>query len=253
MRTDSGRIGVTVDNAVRSLANTFFIQIAGKDNLPLVGDAVRPDEPDFGTLGRELLPAEVAGLQKKLIGKALIVKKKEQDLRDARQAEAEEVSVVILGELDFLSGNKDLLRHALDRVSVITCHHRMYNKSVGGSIEEKDTAVTLSDDLESLLGDIDLDAELEAMTELRDTRVKTAGMGKKKEKVSSETDPTMIRINEVVPTLQELLIEKGETIARYCMKHIAKTQEFQCLRMVTKDKEGVETPDLQVVDGATSA
>ncbi|MCK5615971.1 hypothetical protein KAR91_79650 [Candidatus Pacearchaeota archaeon] len=247
------KIGVTVDNAVRSLANQFFVKVAGKDNLPLLGDAVRPDNPDYGSLNRVLEPAEVQGLLKKLIGKALLVKKKEQDVRDARQLEAEEVSVVILGELDFLSGNKDLLRHALDRISVKTAHHRMYNKSVGGSIEEKDLAITLSDDLEDLLGDIDLDAELETMTELRDTRVKTVGMGKKKEKASTETDPTMIRINEVVPTLQDLLIEKGETIARYCMKHIAKTQEFQCLRMVTKDKEGVETPDLQVVDGATSA
>ena len=247
------KIGVTVDNAVRSLANQFFVKVAGKDNLPLLGDAVRPDNPNYGTLGRVLEPAEVQGLLKKLIGKALLVKKKEQDVRDARQVEAEEVSVVILGELDFLSGNKDLLRHALDRIAVKTAHHRMYNKSVGGSIEEKDLAITLSDDLESLLGDIDLDAELETMTELRDTRVKTVGMGKKKEKASTETDPTMIRINEVVPTLQDLLIEKGETIARYCMKHIAKTQEFQCLRMVTKDKEGVAIPDLQVVDGATAA
>ena len=252
MSTDN-KIGVTVDNAVRSLADRFFIKVAGRDNLPLIGEAVRPDNPDYGTLGRVLEPAEMQGLLKKLIGKALLVKKKEQDVRNARQVEAEEISVVILGELDFLSGNKDLLRHALDRIAVKTAHHRIYNKSVGGSIEEKDLAITLSDDLESLLGDIDLDAELETMTELRDTRVKTVGMGKKKEKASTETDPTMIRINEVVPTLQDLLIEKGETIARYCMKHIAKTQEFQCLRMVTKDKEGVAIPDLQVVDGATAA
>ena len=48
----SDKIGVTVDNAVRKLADRFFITVAGKDNLPLVGDAVRPDNTDFGTLGR---------------------------------------------------------------------------------------------------------------------------------------------------------------------------------------------------------
>ena len=190
------------------------------------------------------------GLLKKLIGKALIVKKKEQAVREERQGEAEDISVIIMDELGFLAGNKDMQRYALDMIAEKTCHHRMYNKSVGGSIEEKDTAITLSDDLESLLGDIDLDAELDAMTDLRDTRVKTVGMGKKKDKADSENDPVIIQIREVVPSLQELLIEKGETIARYCMKYIAKTHEFQCLRMVTKDKEG-ETPDLQVIEGAT--
>ena len=243
------KIGVTVDNAVRKLADQFFTKVAGKDNKVLLAGEVRPDDPDFGTVGRELLPAEIQGLMKKLIGKALLVKKKEQDVRDARQSEAEEISVVILEELSFLAGNKDMQRYALDMIAVKTCAHRMYNKSVGGSIEEKDTAITLADDLESLLGDIDLDAEIDAMTDFRDTRVKTAG--NKKEKVSSETDPVIIQIREVVPPLQELLIEKGEAIARYCMKYIAKTQEFQCLRQVTKEKEGDTAPDLQVIQGAT--
>lgn len=245
------KIGVTVDNAVRKLADQFFIQVAGKDNKVLLAGEVRPDDPDFGTVGRELLPAEIQGLMKKLIGKALLVKKKEQEIRDARQSEAEEISAVILEELSFLAGNKDMQRYALDMIAVKTCAHRMYNKSVGGSIEEKDTAITLADDLESLLGDIDLDAEIDAMTDFRDTRVKTAGMSKKKEKASSEIDPVIIQIREVVPPLQELLIEKGEAIARYCMKYIAKTQEFQCLRQVTKEKEGDIAPDLQVIQGAT--
>ena len=250
----SGKIGVTVDNAVRSLANQFFEKVAGKDNLPLIAGQVRPDNPDYGNLGRELQPAEVQGLLKKLIGKALLVKKKEQVQREERQSEAEEISVIIMEELSFLAGNKDMERYALDMIAVKTCHHRMYNKSVGGSIEEKDTAITLSDDLEDLLGDIDLDAELDAMTELRDCRVQTRGMGKKKDKASSENDPVIIQIREVVPSIQDLLIDKGETIARYCMKFIAKTHEFQCLRMTTKAKEGEEgevAPDLQVVQGAT--
>lgn len=246
-----GKIGVTVDNAVRGLADRFFIKVAGKDNLPLIAGQVRPDEPDYGTLRRELQPAEVQGLLKKLIGKALLVKKKEQAVRETRQGEAEEISVIIMEELDFLAGNKDMQRYALDMIAVKTCHHRMYNKSVGGSIEEKDLAITLADDLESLLGDIDLDAELDAMTDLRDTRVKTVGMGKKKDKASSETDPVIIQIREVVPSIQDMLSEKGETIARYCMKFIAKTHEFQCLRMVTKEKEGAAIPDLQVIQGAT--
>ena len=251
-----GKIGVTVDNAVRQLADTFFLQIAGRDNKPLIGEEVRPDNPDFGTLGRELLPAEVQGLLKKLIGKALIVKKKEQVQREERQVEAEELSGLIMEELSFLAGNKDMERYALDMIAVKTCHHRMYNKSVGGSIEEKDTAVTLSDDLESLLGDIDLDAEIDAMTEMRDCRIKTVGMGKKKDKASSDNDPVILQIREVVPSIQDMLIEKGETIARYCMKFIAKTHEFQCLRMTTKAKdevEVVETPNLQVVSGAVGA
>jgi hypothetical protein len=251
-----GKIGVTVDNAVRSLADTFFIKVAGRGNLPLIAGQVRPENPDYGTLGRELQPAEVQGLLKKLIGKALLVKRNEQVQREERQGEAEEIAAVVMGELDFLAGNKDMQRYALDMLAVKTCHHRMYNKSVGGSIEEKDTAITLADDLESLLGDIDLDAELDAMTELRDCRVQTRGMGKTKDKASSETDPVIIQIREVVPSLQELLIEKGETIARYCMKFIAKTHDFQCLRMTTKAKEseeGVETPDLQVVQGGVSA
>lgn len=249
-----GKIGVTVDNAVRSLANQFFAKVAGRDNLPLIGDAVRPDDPDYGTLGRALLPAEVQGLMKKLIGKALLVKKKEQVQREERQGEAEEISVLIMEELDFLAGNKDMQRYALDMIAVKTCHHRMYNKSVGGSIEEKDTAITLADDLEDLLGDIDLDAELDAMTELRDCRVQTRGMGKKKDKADSENDPVIIQIREVVPSIQDLLIDKGETIARYCMKFIAKKYEFQCLRMTTAAKESEEgevAPDLQVVQGAT--
>ena len=252
----SGKIGVTVDNAVHSLANQFFLKVAGRDNLPLLAGQVRPDNPDYGTLGRELLPAEVQGLQKKLIGKALLVKKKEQSVREERQSEAEDISVLIMDELDFLNGNKDMQRYALDMISVKTCHHRMYNKSVGASIEEKDTAVTLADDLESLLGDIDLDAEIDAMTEMRDCRIKTVGMGKKKDKASSENDPVIRQIREVVPSIQEMLIEKGETIARYCMKFIAKTHEFQCLRMTTKAKdevEVVETPNLQVVQGAVGA
>ena len=246
-----GKIGVTVDNAVRTLADQFFLQVAGRDNKPLIEGQVRPDDPDFGTVGRELLPAEVQGVMKKLIGKALLVKRKEQELRETRQSEAEEISVVILEELAFLAGNKDMTRYALDMIAVKTCAHRMYNKSVGGSIEEKDHAITLSDDLEDLLGDIDLDAEIDAMTDLRDTRVKTVGMGKKKDKADSENDPVIIKIREVVPPLQELLIEKGEAIARYCMKYIAKTEEFQCLRMITKDKEGDAAPELQVVQGAT--
>ena len=255
MTTDN-KIGVTVDNAVRQLADTFFLQIAGKDNKPLIGEAVRPDNPDFGTVGRELLPAEVQGVMKKLIGKALLVKKKEQVQREERQGEAEELSVLIMEELSFLSGNKDMERYALDMIAVKTCHHRMYNKSVGGSIEEKDTAVTLSSDIEDLLGDIDLDAEIDAMTEMRDCRIKTVGMGKKKDKASSENDPVILQIREVVPSIQDMLIEKGETISRYCMKFIAKTHEFQCLRMTTKAKdevEVVETPNLQVVSGAVGA
>lgn len=255
MTTDN-RIGVTVDNAVRSLADTFFIKVAGRDNLPLLAGQVRPAEPDYGTLGRELLPAEVTGLLKKLVGKALLVKKKEQEIREARQEEAEEISILILDELDFLSGNKNMLRYALDMIAVKSCHHRMYNKSVGASIEEKDTAVTLSMDIEDLLGDLDLDAEIDAMTDLRDTRVKTVGMGKTKDKAASVDDPIMLQIKEVVPSIQELLAEKGETIARYCMKFIAKTQEFQCLRMTTKAKDEVdvvEAPQLQVVSGAVGA
>jgi len=251
--TTDNKIGVTVDNAVRKLADKFYRQVAGVDNIPLIGEAVRPDEPDFGTIGRELTPAEVQGVMKKLLGKALLVKRKEQALRDDRQLAAEEIAELIMGELDFLAGNKDMQRYALDMLAVKTCHHRMYNKSVGGSIAEKDLAITLSDDLEDLLGDIDLDAELDAMTELRDTRVKTVGMSKKK-KASTETDPVIIQIREVVPSLQEMLIDKGETIARYCMKHIAKVHEFQCLRMTTKAKEseeGVETPELQVIQGQT--
>ncbi len=246
------KIGVTVDNAVRKLADQFFLKIAGIDNKPLIGDAVRPDEPDFGTCGRELSSAEVQGVMKKLIGKALLVKRKEQALRDERHGEAVEISELIMDELDFLAGNKDMQRYALDMIAVKTCHHRMYNKSVGATIAEKDTAVTLTDDLEDLLGDIDLDAELDAMTELRDTRVKSAGMSKQK-KASTETDPVIIQIREVVPSIQDMLIEKGETIARYCMKHIAKVHEFQCLRMTTAAKEseeGVETPALQVIQGA---
>ena len=250
----SGKIGVTVDNAVRSLAQQFYDKVAGKDNRVLLDGEVRPDNPDYGTIGRELLPAEIIGVMKKLIGKALLVKKKEQVQREERQGEAEELSVLIMEELSFLSGNKDMERYALDMIAVKTCHHRMYNKSVGGSIEEKDHAITLSDDLEDLLGDIDLDAELDAMTELRDCRVQTRGMGKKKDKASTDTDPVIIQIREVVPSIQDMLIEKGETIARYCMKYIAKTHEFQCLRMTTKAKESEEgevAVDLQVVQGAT--
>ena len=244
------RIGVVVDNAVRTLADNFFRQIAGADNMPLLPGQTRPSTPDYGTLGRELSAAEVQGLMKKLINKALLVKKKEQELREARQAEAEEISAIIMEELSFLSGNKDMQRYALDMIAVKTCHHRMYNKSVGSSIEERDTTITLAADIEDLLSDIDLDAELDAMTELRDCRVRTIGTSEKKEKPSSDKDPVLIQIREVVPSLQEILIDKGETIARYCMKHIAKVHDYQCLRMTTKAKEEVaETvaPVLNVV------
>lgn len=201
---------ITVDNAVRTMADNFYAKIVA--GLPE---------------GRVLQAAEEKALKAACVKKALVVKTKEEALRNERQEIAELLADEVLEGLSFLNGNASLLRYALDKVAQTTIKHRVGQRGTRpGSDEEVD--LHLEDDLTALLSDIDLDACLDDMTDLRDTRSRSLG-GKKKAK--SEDDPLFAEIETAVPTIRELIMREGETVARYCMKFIGKQNDFAIVRM----------------------
>ena len=200
---------ITVDNAVRTMADGFYAKIVA--NLPE---------------GRTLQAAEEIALKAGCIKKALAVKTKEEALRNERVELAVILKDEVMEGLSFLNGNSSLQRYALDKISQTTIMHRVGERGTrtGDDVE----AVHLEDDLASLLGDIDIDACLEEMTDLRDTRSRSLG-GKKKDK--AEDDPLFAQIEEIVPTLREVLMSQGESVALYCMKAIGKDNDFSVVRM----------------------
>ena len=200
---------ITIDNAVRTMADKFFAKIV--EGLPE---------------GRVLQPAEEIALKAGCTKKALQVKTAEEALRNERIALADVLKGEVMEGLSFLNGNSSLMRFALDKVSQTTILHRVGERGTrtGDDVE----AVHLEDDLASLLGDIDIDACLEEMTDLRDTRSKSLG-GTKKAK--AEDDPLFAEIENVVPTLRELLMSQGKDVALYCMKAIGKDNAYSVVRM----------------------
>lgn len=206
------KVVISIDNAVRTLADQFYARVIS--GLPE---------------GRVLVAAEEIALKKKCTAKALQVKKLEQKEREERQAIAELLAVEVMDGLSFLTGNAELIRFTLDKVAQTTILHRVGQRGTRPGSEDED-AIVLADDLDSLLGDIDLEACLDEMTDLRDIRTRSLS-GTKKKKVASEDDPVMIEINTIVPTLRELIMTHGETVARYCMKAIGKQNDFSVIRM----------------------
>jgi hypothetical protein len=200
---------ITVDNAVRTLADKFFESIVA--GLPE---------------GRVLLAAEEGALKAGCVKKALAVKAKEEAIRQERHDIAGVLKDDIMDGLSFLNGNSSLQRYALDKIAQTTILHRVGERGTrtGDDVE----ALHLEDDLASMLGDIDIDSCLDEMTDLRDTRSRSLG-GTKKAK--SEDDPLFAQINEVVPTLRELLMSQGKEVALYCMKAIGKANDFSVVRM----------------------
>ena len=200
---------ITVDNAVRTMADSFFAKIV----------AGLPD-------GRTLQAAEEIALKAGCIKKALAVKIKEEALRNERHELANVLKEDVMTGLSFLNGNSSLTRYALDKIAQTTILHRVGERGTRSSDVEE--AIHLEDDLAALLGDIDLDACLEEMTDLRDTRSRSLG-GTKKAK--AEDDPLFAEIAEIVPTLRELIMSQGKDVALYCMKAIGKDNDFAVTRM----------------------
>lgn len=208
--TNSPDKKITIDNAVRTMADAFYARIV--EGLPE---------------GRVLQAAEEIALKAGCVTKALIVKKKEEAVRNERIALADILKDEVMEGLSFLSGNSSLKRYALDKISQTTIKHRIGERGTRPNSGE-DVDLHLEDDLAALLGDIDLDACLEEMTDLRDTRTRSLG-GKKKAK--SEDDPLFAEIDAIVPTLRELLMSQGKDVALYCMKAIGKDNDFAVTRM----------------------
>ena len=208
---------ITIDNAVRTMADKFFAKIV--DGLPE---------------GRVLQAAEEIALKAGCTKKALQVKTAEEALRNERIGLADILKVEVMEGLTFLNGNSSLMRHALDKIAQTTSLHRVGERGTrtGDDVE----AIHLEDDLAILLGDIDIDACLEEMTDLRDTRSRSLG-GTKKAK--AEDDPLFAEIESVVPTLRELLMSQGKDVALYCMKAIGKDNDYSVVRM--KAQEAVDT------------
>lgn len=202
---------ITVDNAVRTMADAFFAKIVA--GLPE---------------GRTLLAAEEKALKAGCVKKALAVKTKEEALRNERQDTAELLAVEVMEGLSFLNGNASLLRYALDKIAQTTIKYRVGQRGTRPGSDGDEVDLHLEDDLAALLGDIDLDACLDEMTDLRDTRSRSLG-GKKKAK--AENDPLFAEIESIVPTIRELIMTEGETVARYCMKFIGKENDFAVTRM----------------------
>lgn len=200
---------ITVDNAVRTMADGFYARIVA--GLPE---------------GRVLQAAEEIALKAGCVKKALAVKTKEEALRNERHELANVLKEDIMEGLSFLNGNSSLTRYALDKIAQTTILHRVGERGTRSSDVEE--AIHLEDDLAALLGDIDLDACLEEMTDLRDTRSRSLG-GTKKAK--AEDDPLFAEIAAIVPTLRELLMSQGKDIALYCMKAIGKDNDFSVVRM----------------------
>ena len=200
---------ITVDNAVRTMADGFYAKVV--EGLPE---------------GRTLQPAEEIALKAGCIKKALAVKTKEEEVRNERVALADVLKGEVMEGLSFLNGNSSLTRYALDKIAQTTILHRIGERGTrtGDDVE----ALHLEDDLADLLGDIDIDACLDEMTDLRDTRSRSLG-GKKKSK--AEDDPLFAEIESIVPTLRELLMSQGESVALYCMKAIGKDNDFSVVRM----------------------
>ena len=202
---------ITVDNAVRTLADQFYAKIVA--GLPE---------------GRTLQAAEEIALKAGCVKKALAVKTKEEKIRNERQEVAELLAADVLEGLSFLNGNASLMRYALDKVAQTTIKHRVGQRGTRPGSDGEEIDLHLEDDLAALLGDIDLDACLDEMTDLRDTRTRSLS-GKKKDK--SEDDPLFAEIEAAVPTIRELIMQEGETVARYCMKFIGKQNDFAVTRM----------------------
>ena len=200
---------ITVDNAVRTMADGFFARIVA--GLPE---------------GRTLQPAEEVALKAGCTKKALAVKTKEEEVRQERIALADILKGEVMDGLAFLNGNSALTRYALDKIAQTTILHRVGERGTrtGDDIE----AVHLEDDLADLLGDIDIEDCLAEMTDLRDTRSRSLG-GTKKAK--TEDDPLFAEIESVVPTLRELVMSQGKDIALYCMKAIGKDNDYSVVRM----------------------
>ncbi len=201
---------ITVDNAVRTMADQFYAKVVA--GLPE---------------GRVLQAAEEIALKAGCIKKALAVKTKEEALRNERHEMANILKEEVMEGLSFLNGNASLTRFALDKIAQTTILHRVGERGTRSS-DDLEAAVHLEDDLTALLGDIDLDACLDEMTDLRDTRSRSLG-GKKKAK--SEDDPLFAEIESVVPTLRELLLSQGKEVALYCMKAIGKDNDYSVVRM----------------------
>ena len=200
---------ITVDNAVRTMADKFYADVLAK--LPE---------------GRTLQPAEEIALKVGCVKKALLVKTKEEAVRQERIELADVLKDEVMDGLSFLNGNSSLTRYALDKIAQTTILHRIGERGTrtGDDIE----AIHLEDDLADLLGDIDIDTCLDEMTDLRDTRSRALG-GTKKAK--AEDDPLFAEIESIVPTLKELLMSQGESVALYCMKAIGKANDFSVVRM----------------------
>ena len=200
---------ITVDNAVRTMADNFYAKIVA--GLPE---------------GRVLLAAEEIALKAGCVKKALAVKTKEEALRNERHELANVLKEDIMEGLSFLSGNSSMKRYALDKIAQTTILHRVGERGTRSSDVEE--AIHLEDDLAALLGDIDLDACLEEMTDLRDTRSRSLGGTKK---IKAEDNPLFAEIESIVPTLRELLMSQGKDVALYCMKEIGKDNDFAVVRM----------------------
>lgn len=201
---------ITIDNAVRTMADQFFAKVVA--GLPE---------------GRVLQAAEEIALKAGCTKKALAVKTKEEALRNERHELANVLKEEVMEGLTFLNGNSSLMRFALDKIAQTTIHHRVGERGTR-STDDLEAAIHLEDDLTALLSDIDLDACLEEMTDLRDTRSRSLG-GKKKPK--AEDNPLFAEIESVVPTLRELLLSQGKEVALYCMKAIGKDNDYSVVRM----------------------
>jgi len=201
---------ITVDNAVRTMADGFYAKIVA--GLPE---------------GRALLAAEEIALKAGCIKKALVVKTKEEELRNERIALADILKDEVMEGLHFLTGNSSLTRYALDKIAQTTILHRVGERGTRSDSGEG-VEIHLEDDLADLLGSIDIDACLDEMTDLRDTRSRSIN-GTKKAK--AEDDPLFAEIESIVPTLRELLMSQGKDVALYCMKAIGKDNDFSIVRM----------------------
>lgn len=202
---------ITIDNAVRTMADAFYAKIV----------AGLPED-------RVLLAAEEVALKAGCVKKALAVKTKEEALRNDRHALADILKDEVMEGLSFLNGNSSLMRYALDKVAQTTILHRVGERGTRPGSSGEDVDLHLEDDLASLLGDIDLDACLDEMTDLRDTRSRSLG-GKKKAKAVD--DPLFAEIESIVPTIRELVLSQGKEVALYCMKAIGKDNDFSVVRM----------------------
>ena len=203
-RTDTG-VKVAIDNAVRNMASEIVKQILVK-------------------VGREVSDLEMAAIQTKALQQALKLKEKESVVRVAREKEAGVIAFEVLEAMESLADNRAILRYGLDKLG----KHvglRVYNKNTDGGVNPTGEP-ELEDDISALFDGMDMEGMIDDMTHLRDNRTRTVGGASSKK----EKDPLLIELDKRIPTLTEILLSKGETVARYAIESFKKSHEFNVIK-----------------------